>query len=292
MFRELPPLSQLRAFAALAEAGGMSAAGALLNVSHAAIGQQVRALEERLGVQLFVREGRGIALTAEGQRLGGVLRDAFGTIAREIDDLTGSDADRPLQITTTPSFAARWLMPRLGSFRAQHPEIDLMLNPSADVIELTPGGVELAVRFGKGDWKGLESQMFLRTPFVITAARSLIGDRTIDSPAELLDFPWLQEIGTDEAKEWLTGQGVTEGRVRNMTSLPGNLLQDALRSGEGVAATALAFVEREVENGDIVVLFQDDGRGPGYFLVTRPGVQRPALRAFMRWLMKEAQAGA
>lgn len=268
----------------------MSAAGALLNVSHAAIGQQVRTLEERLGVQLFVREGRGIALTAEGQRLGGVLREAFGSISREIEDLTGADADRPLQVTTTPSFAARWLMPRLGSFRAQHPDIDLMLNPTADVVDLAPGGVELAVRFGKGDWKGLESTLLLRTPFVITAARSLIGDRTIDSPAELLDFPWLQEIGTDEAKEWLTGQGVAEGRVRNMTSLPGNLLQDALRSGEGVAATALAFVEREVDSGDIVVLFQDDGRGAGYFLVTRPGVQRPALRAFMRWLVKEAQA--
>lgn len=289
MLRDLPPLAQLRAFAALAERGTMSGAGAMLNVSHAAISQQVRALEERLGLALVIREGRKVALTAEGYRLGRVLRDAFGQIGAEIEDMTGADAHRALQITTTPTFAARWLMPRMASFREEHPEIDLMLNPSADRVDPAPGGIDLAIRFGKGDWKGLDAELFLRATFVIAASRRLIGDTQIDDPRELLAYPWLQEVGTNEAKEWLTQRGVTEGRVKNMTSLPGNLLQDALRAGDGIAATTIAFIRPEVASGDIVVLFEDDARGMGYFLVTRPGPQRPALKKFLRWLRGQAQ---
>ena len=289
MLRKLPPMAQLRAFAALAEAGGMSSAGDLLNVSHAPISQQVRALEAHLGLKLVERDGRNVAMTAEGRRLGRTLRDAFDAVALEIEDLTGADADRPLQITSTPSFAARWLMPRMGSFREAHPNIDLMINPTAGRVDPAPGGLDLAIRFGKGGWKGLESKLFLRTQFVIAAATRLIGDRKITQPGELLDYPWLQEIGTNEAKEWLTARGVTAARVKGMTSLPGNLLQDALRAGEGVAATARAFIETEIANGEIVVLFQDDGRGMGYHLVTRPGPQRPVLKAFIAWLRRQVK---
>lgn len=289
MFRNLPPLAQLRAFAALAEAGGMSAAGAMLNVSHAAVSQQVRALEDHLGLRLFVREGRSVRLTAEGQRLGDTLREAFGAIAREVEGLTGADADRPLQITCTPSFAARWLLPRLSLFRARHPDIDLMLNPTAARADPEPGGIDLAIRYGSGVWPGMEVEMFLPTAFVIAASRSLVGDREIAQPADLIDFPWLQEIGTDEVRHWLAAHGVTEARVKRMTELPGTLLQDALRSGEGVAATALAFVEEEVASGEIRILFDDEGAGAGYYLVTRPGPQRPVLKDFIRWLRRQAK---
>ncbi len=287
MFRRLPPLSQLRAFAALADQGGMSAAGALLNVSHAAVSQQVRALESHLGVTLVRRDGRGVKLTPAGEQLGAVLRDSFAAIAREVDALTGADADRPLQITCTPSFAARWLLPRLSLFRAAHPDIDLMLNPTAAVSDPQAGGIDLAIRFGYGDWPGLDSTLFLRTSFVIAAARSLVGDRMFSHPAQLLDYPWMQEMGTDEAKAWLADKGVTQARVQSMTDLPGNLLQEALRSGEGVAATARTFVEEEIARGDIRMLFEDDGRGMGYFLVTRPGPQRQVLKTFLRWMRRQ-----
>ena len=100
-----PPLSALRAFAALAETGSFTKAGEALNVSHAAISQQVRALEERLGVPLLPRDGRRGALTAEGERLAAALHAGFGGIARAVDELTGGDALRPLQVTTTPAFA-------------------------------------------------------------------------------------------------------------------------------------------------------------------------------------------
>lgn len=289
MFETLPPLSQLRAFAALFETGSMSAAGQRLNVSHAAVSQQVRALEERLGLKLMSRAGRSVALTPEGERLGLVLSDSFGAVAREIEALTGADADRPLQVTCTPSFAARWLMPRLSGFGEAHPEIHLMVNPTAALADPAPGGIDLAIRFGAGDWAGLQAEHFLDTRFGIVASRDLIGARQISNPADLLDFPWLQEVGTNEAREWLAENGVTEAKVRRMTDLPGNLLQDAVRNGQGVGATALTFVESEVASGDIVVLFEDERRGTGYWLVTRPGPQRPALKSFCRWLKREVK---
>lgn len=292
MYHALPPLAQLRAFAALVEAGTVSAAGVMLNVSHAAISQQVRALEAHLGLALTVKDGRGVRLTEDGLRLGQVLRDSFRAIAHEIDALTGADADRPLQITTTPMFAAAWLMPRLGGFRAAHPDIDLMLNPTANRVPLDPGGIDLAIRFGKGSWPGLEASLLLRTDFIIAGARNLVGVQ--DGPralGDLLQYPWLQEIGTTETNDLLRDHGVTEGRVKSMTQLPGNLLLDGLRAGHGVATTARTFVQADLDRGDMVELFADAGRGFGYFLVHRPGPLRPPAKHFARWLRREAQKG-
>jgi LysR family transcriptional regulator, glycine cleavage system transcriptional activator len=120
-WRSLPSLNALRAFCALAQTGSFTRAGEVLNVSHAAVSQQVRALEERLGTSLAQREGRGAALTPEGERLAATLDAAFLAIARAVDELTGADAARPLQITTTPSFAMGWLMPRLRSSATSTP---------------------------------------------------------------------------------------------------------------------------------------------------------------------------
>ncbi|MBV0910861.1 LysR family transcriptional regulator [Anianabacter salinae] len=288
--KDLPPLSSLRAFAALAETRSMTEAGASLNVSHAAISQQVRALEAHLGLKLVIRDGRGIALTAQGARLAETVRDAFHGIGAEIDAMTGADADRPLQITTTPMFAASWLMPRLSDFRERHPEIDLMLNPSAQLVPLDPGGIDLAVRYGSGPWPGLRSELLLRSHFVIVASRKLVGDRQIDDPGELVGMPWLQEYGTNEVTDWLRRHGVTVRLMRGLTQLPGNLLLDALRAGNGVAATTRAFVETDIASGDVVVLFEDEDPTSGYHIVTRPGVLRPSAKAFAAWLRRQREA--
>ena len=129
----LPPLSALRAFAAYADRGSVAEAGQALNVSHAAISQQIRNLETWLGVSLLDRSGRRMRLTPEGERLAASLAEGFGTILHMTDELTGRDADRPLEISATPGFAATWLMPRLPSFRARHPDVSLTLDPSAAV---------------------------------------------------------------------------------------------------------------------------------------------------------------
>ncbi len=288
--RSLPPLAALRAFAALAEARSVTGAAALLNVSHAAVSQQIRALERHLGVPLVTRDGRTIGFTADGARLAGTLRDAFQSIAQDIDAITGADADRPLQVSLTPMFAASWLMPRIGGFHAAHPDIRLMLDATPALADMGPGGMDLAIRFGRGDWPGLTAELMLPTDFVIVAARRLIGDRRITSPADLLGDRWLQEIGTDEVQSWLTAEGLTGQRVSRMTELPGNLLLDGLRAGQGVGATIRAFVEPDIARGDLVVLFEDPAPDRGYYIVHRPGALRPAARRFRAWLRREAAA--
>jgi len=284
-WRSLPSLSALRAFAALAEAGSFTKAGEALNVSHAAISQQVRGLEDRLGVALILRDRRG-AMTPEGERLAAALQAAFLAIERVVNEVAGRNVARPLQVTTTSAFAISWLMPRLSEFRLQHPEVELMINPTAEVVELAPGGIDVGIRFGRGDWRGLDSVLLVPTTMVVVAAPALIGTRRIAEPRDLLGLPWLQELGTSEMSTWMHDHGFGAHRPESLAHLPGHLLLEALRNGDGVSVTTRVSVERDLEAGRLTVLFEEDHRGLGYHVVTRPGVMRPPLRAFVAWLRR------
>ena len=284
----LPSLSALKAFAAYAETRSVTKAGDALNVSHAAISQQLRSLEGDLGVALLDRSARRMTLTAEGETLARSLLDGFGVIAMTIEALTGADATRPLQISTTPTFASAWLMPRLSQFREKHPEISLTIDPLAIVQPLVPGGIDVALRYGSGDWPGLSAELLVRSPIVVVAAPQLVGTDDISSPADLREYHWLQELGTNEATDWFARHGVDRDAGRGYASLPGNLMLEAARAGQGIAITAGVFVEQDVEAGRLRVLFEDTQK-KGYFLVTRPGVLRPPLKAFTTWLKREAR---
>ncbi|RKF15394.1 LysR family transcriptional regulator [Roseovarius spongiae] len=288
-WRALPPLTALRAFVALAQAGSAGGAGRLLNVSHAAISQQVKALEAHMGLPLVDRSGRGLTLTTEGEALAAALAEGFGAIAQTAAQLTGADADRPLQVTTTPQFAANWLMPRLRDFQERHPGIDLMVNPSPTLADPSAGGIDLAVRFGAGQWPGLDAELLVPTDVVVVAAPSLVGDRVFADARELLDYPWLDELDALQAQDWLTRAGVTQGRARSVTMLPGNLLLEGARSGQGIAVLTQKWVEKDVATGNLRILFRDEG-ATGYFIVTRPGVLRPPARTFLRWLRRHRDA--
>lgn len=288
---DLPSLNSLRAFAAVAETGSYSRAGSALNVSHAAVSQQVKALEARLGVILVARDGRGIALTAEGAALARDLATGFAAIRRGVEDLTRADAVRPVQVTMTPAFAMSWLMPRITEFQRRHPEVELMLNPTAEVVDLAPGGIDMAIRFGQGRWPGLEVTPLLLPDFVVVAAPALVGTREISDPAMLADMPWLQELGTDEVAEWMERRGVTPNRQLMVTHMPGNLIMQAVRRGDGLTLTARSFVEEEIRSGQLLELYSENDIG-GYYIVTRPGVLRPPLRAFVNWLKRQAAAEA
>ncbi len=285
----LPPLASLRAFAAFAEKRNVVEAGAALNVSHAAISQQLRALEKHLGAALLDRTGKALTLTAEGEHLARALQLGFGAIEAAVSDLARSAQDRPVHVSLTSSFAASWLMPRLPSFRATHPEVNLILDPTFEVVELRPGGVDVAIRYGAGGWPGVECEMLLQTPMVIVASPTLLGDKTDWSPSELAQLPWLEEIGTTEGTKWLTDHGVGPERGAGRTQLPGNLLLDGLRSGQGVTVTVRQFVEADIKAGRIVELFAEpDTRG--YHIITQKQVLRPSVKTFISWLKREAHS--
>jgi LysR family glycine cleavage system transcriptional activator len=285
---ELPPLNSLRAFAVVAETASFSRAGAALNVSHAAVSQQVKALETRLGVSLFVRERRGIVLTEEGRKLAHDLATGFATIQRGVETLTGENVSRPVQLSTSPAFAVRWLMPRIMEFQARHPDITMMINPTAEVVELKPGGIDMAIRYCDAFRLDEEVTPILVSDMIVAGARSLIGKRKITNPSMLVHMPWLQELGTNEVADWLSRHGVKLDRPLMINHMPGNLIVDGLRRGDGITYTARAFFREEIRSGEIVPLFSEKAVGI-YYLKTRPGALRPPLRTFVQWLKKQAE---
>lgn len=282
----LPPLATLRAFAAFAQTGSVVKAGQALNVSHAAISQNLRALEKHLGVALLHRDKRALTLTDQGQRLADALILGFGAIGSAVQDVSETDADRPLHISATPTFTSLWLMPRLPLFRADNPGIDLMIDPSPQVVDLAPGGIDLALRHGRGDWPGLQSEPLLMSPMVVVAAPSLLKGRRADTPEDLAKLPWLEELGTTESGNWLRRKGVRDGLVGGRIQVPGNLLLDGARDGQGVSVMVRKFVEPDLKAGRLVELFNEDD-GSGYHIVTRPGVLRAPARTFLQWIRRQ-----
>ncbi len=284
----LPPLASLRAFTAFAEKRNVVDAGNALNVSHAAISQQLRLLEKHLGAALLDRTGKALTLTAEGEHLARALQLGFGAIEAAVGDLARSGHDRPVHVSLTSSFAASWLMPRLPAFRQSHPEVNLILDPSAEVVELRPGGVDIAIRYGPGGWAGVQSEMLLQSPVVIVAAPKLLGGQTSWSPSELAQLPWLEEIGTTEATTWLAEHGAGPERGAGRTELPGNLVLDGLRAGQGVTVTVRHFVEPDIKAGRIVELYAEPD-AHGYHIVTLNTALRPAVKTFVSWLRRQAR---
>ncbi len=284
---QLPPMAALRAFGAFAQTGSMTAAGAKLNVTHAAISQQIRQLEAHLNVPLLERQGKKLSLTEDGETLARTLDTAFTAIFETVEQLTTQEQERPVQISCTSSFAADWLMPRLASFRKKHPDISMMIDPNPTLVDLTPGGIDVAIRYGNGDWPGYSSTALIHAPLALVGTPDLVRNYQKDDPDGLADLPWLNEFGTNEASRWMERHGIRPGKAKSITNVPGNLVLEGIRRGQGVAMVTRMMVEDDIAAGRLSVLFEED-RGASYHLVTRPGVQRPALRAFCRWILAQA----
>jgi LysR family glycine cleavage system transcriptional activator len=262
-------------------------AGTALNVSHAAISQQLRSLETHLGTPLFDRKSRALELTDDGRDLARALDDGFGRIAAGVEALTNADAQRPLNVGCTPTFASAWLMPRLGSFQMEHPGIDMIVTPSPVLTDPSPGGIDVAIRYGSGVWAGLECERLLDSPLVVIGAPSLFKGKPPTEPRDLIDYPWLEELGTTESSAWLTQHGLAHAKVLSRTHVPGNLMLDGARNGQGVAVSTRIAVAEDLAAGRLIAVFEDRLEA-GYNLVTKPGVQRTPLKAFLRWIRREA----
>lgn len=284
----LPPLAALRAFEATAHHLSFSAAGRELNVTHAAVAQQVRALERELDVLLVERSGRALALTADGQALARDFSEGFARLRQGISGLRASKGAQPVSIAMTPSFAVSWFMPRLAAFQAAHPEVDISLDPAAELVDIAAGDRDVAIRFGTGDWPGARVETFLPTSFVICAAPQLVAGIAHDCcPEDLLDLPWFEEPGRNEHERWLNAIGLPSARARKVTHVPGYMMLAALRDGQGIAATTRLFVQDDLDAGRLVVLWEDTSPGRGYHLLTRKGPLRPEVEKVRKWLMRQ-----
>jgi LysR family transcriptional regulator, glycine cleavage system transcriptional activator len=287
-WRALPPLTALRAFAATAELRSFSQAARVLNVTPAAVAQQVRALEDQLGRALVQRDGRGVSLTTDGEQLSEALGEGFAAMVRGVEALRAGEADRPVRVTLTASFAAQWLMPRLKDFWEKYPDIGLSLHPDARVVDMHRERMDLGIRYGNGDWPGVDTTYLASARLVIVGAPSLLGDRERLAPDEMQDMDWILQRNWPEQDAYLRQLGL-EPEALSRTDLSGEeLVIAAARQGLGLAVESMALIESDVDGGRLRVVHESREKLPAYFIVTLPGPQRAAARAFLKWLKSQA----
>ena len=284
-WKALPSLAALRAFDALARKGSLSAAGRELNVTHAAVAQHLRALEDFFAEPLAERDGQAMRLTATGHELATALNEGFDRIADGVTRIRDRSAQRPVVVSLTPAYAETWLMPRIGAFWTLHPEIDLRLAPSNALADLRRDGIDIAIRFGDGNWPGSEVEPLDMSRFVVVSAP---GYSRATGLAELLAerrHTWFFSTATSEQRLWGAAIGV-DFEQEKVRELPSNaLVLGALRAGLGLGVQTYTLVEPDLASGALVALHEgDDSRGLGYHIVTRPGVLSPGAKAFRAWL--------
>ncbi len=288
----LPSLNALRAFEAGARHLSFTKAAEELNVTQAAISHQVKALEADLGVALFRRFTRRLELTPAGRRLLPPLGEAFGRIGGAVEELRRGDAARPLTVSLLPGFAGKWLVPRLSRFHAAHPEIDLRLHHTADVADFERDEADLAVRWGGGGWRGVESEFLkleIMTP--VCSPRLLEGEKPLRRPEDLRHHTLLHDYDHDYWGAWLNAMGIEGVEVRRGPVFDDeNVVVEAAIDGQGVALGDIHLLDRDLASGRLVQPF--DLSLPSdyaYYIVYPPGaLERPKVRAFRDFLLAEA----
>ena len=286
-WRDIPSLPALRAFEAAARAGSFSAAARELNVTHAAIAQHVRALETQFSTSLLIREGKRMVLTDAGSQLAADLSDGFSQIIHGVRQISQDAAERPLTVTVTPSFADNWLMPRLCSFWDQHPEITVSITPNNAVNDLRRDGFDMAIRYGMGDWSGVETTFLAPADFVIVSAPSLIEDINATSFADLQNVPWLFEKVHQVHRKWAEENGLDLAccRLKELANL--NMVLAAVRAGAGMSVVSRALVQDDIDSGRLIAVRQERRQGLGYYITTLGGVHNAKVKLFKRWLLSQ-----
>lgn len=288
-WREMPPLAALRAFEAAARRGSLTAAAAELNVSHAAVSQQVRGLEALLDVQLFVKEGRGLILTPEGRDLSRAVSDGFGQIAAGLHDLRAGSEDAPLALTVTPTFAENWLMPRMGMFWSAHPGRNVSIMPSMDVVDLRRDGFDMGIRYGRGGWAGLDEEFLVPADFVVVAAHSILTPELECSLEELQSLPWVLDAVHREPRRWAMEAGFDLDAV-TLRELPTtNMVMQAVRTGGGVSILSRTMIAEDLRHNRLCVLAEFPHDDLGYYMITPKGQVSEKARVFARWLRAQAK---
>lgn len=287
------PLNALRAFEAAARHLSFTRAGAELNVTQAAVSAHVRNLEARLGVQLFRRLPRGLALTDEGQALLPRLSDSFGRLVTILDQFRGGTWREPLTVAAVATFTVGWLMPRLESFHREHPFVDLKLMTHNNKVDLAGEGLDFAIRFGDGTWHGTHAEPLLDAPLTPMCSATIAA--RLSRPEDLLRQTLLRSYRNDEWRAWFAAAGcdAQPPTLRGPVFDASLALAAAAAQGAGVALLPARLFQHEVDAGRLVRPFAAEAR-TGRYWITRlhSRVPSPAMAQFRQWLLRETAAAA
>jgi len=276
------PLTGLRAFEAAARHLNFTRAALELRITQAALSHRIRALETRLGCQLFRRLPRGVALTDEGAGLFPGIHEAFNRIGGALARFDGHARREVLTVSAVATFATGWLLPRLQAFAAACPGIDLRLLTHNNRIDQAGEGLDLAVRFGDGGWLGLEAMRLCDSPFAPVSAPGLA--RRVRRPGDLLGLPLLRSYRADEWPRWCAVAGLPEPPLRGPVFDSSLAIAAAAATGAGVALLPLRMFEQDLASGRLVRLSEVEVDVGAYWLTRlRSRDETPAMRAFRRW---------
>lgn len=294
VMRRLPSLNALRAFEAGARHLSFTRAAKELSVTQTAISHQVRQLEDYLGVKLFQRRPRELALTPAGNALYPVLAETFDEIARAVTRIRARPESRPLSVSLTPTLGSRWLAQRLGRFWREHPDVELRLHHSVQLTDLLHEDVDLAVRWGRGHWEGLVAERLMRAQTTPLCSPSLMkGQRPLRSPSDLRHHTLIHQKDYQEWTEWLSAAGVDDvnGQRGPVIDDANAIIQSAIK-GDGVMIGVPQVLSDEIALAKLVAPFETRPDPEfAYYVVYAPGgLDRPEARAFRDFLMAEAEA--
>lgn len=264
-----------------------------MHVTHGAVSQRIKRLEEDLGMSLFRRSGRHMLLTDEGHLLLERVQTAINEIAGGVEAIRSGNAVRTLTISVVPGFAAYWLLPRLAGFVDRHPDIEVNVRPTFSLADFTRDGVDMAVRFGSGTWPGLKTIKLYHEELFPVCSPSFRGGQLPRVPAELLKVPLLHDE-RQPWSHWFKAIGLDyRGAGRGQRYSEQTLLLAAAIGGLGVALARASFVKADLESGRLVQLFPQRvrARSSSYIVYPRASETVEKVRIFERWLLEEVRSG-
>jgi len=286
-------MQALRAFEAVARTGSLTKAAEGLHLTHGAISHQLKGLEEDLGVRLTERAGRGIRLTDEGARFAKRVRVALSEIAEAVREVTEQNNPRQFRVSVMPSFAARWLLPRIGRFLAAHRDIDLDVRATSLLVDFRRDDAEAAIRYGRGNYTGVMSEHLMDDVYFPVCSRKLAGG-VPKRPSDLSRYLLLRS-DAEVWQTWFRAAGLdwpepTRGPIFNDDS---HLMQAAIE-GQGIALARSSLIGNDLVNGVLVQPFDIEVPSPWrYYLVYPPALaQSPKLAVFRQWLRDEIERDA
>lgn len=292
----LPPLQALRAFEAVSRLLSFRRAGEELLITQSAVSHHIRQLEETLGVSLFLRGARSIALTPDGAAYFERTKQAFRLIADATAELRTHSGRNKVRVSLLPSFAANWLVARLADFYAQYPEIDLDLDPTLKVTDFASGDCDIAIRYGEGPWNGADAHLLMAENLSPVVSPALLGDGSgFTTPQDLLRHTLLMAKQPVDWDVWSAAVGFdyTNARIIHLTDY--NITLQAAMEGHGVAIGRNLLISEHLRAGRLVQPFKEVviSSKTAHWIVLPKGRQIAwATKVFIEWLKREASKNA
>lgn len=289
MAQKLPPLTALRTFEVAARLQSFSQAADEIHVTHSAVSHQIKTLEEFLGVPLFVRQGRRIALTDEGRFLAERVRSALGQIAEAASSVGRRSHPNRLTISVLPSFASRWLMPRIGRFIVEHPGWEVNVESTPTLVDFVRDGVDVAIRFGRGRWPNTHAEWFMDDQYILVASPKLSRGRLPKQLSDLASAPLLR-TDRDPWARWCAAAGIDLPLPTGGVEFSDDaMMLQAVLDGQGIQLNRRSIAEGDIAKGALVQLFDVSVPARNSYYIVWPEHLPPSdkVLAFRDWLLKE-----